>query len=449
MRNWRIWNRRGTEEKQTGKKREFRTRLMACFLILAVGLAPAVSVLATSVDDAKEEKSRLENRKQEAERTLRDLEQKKTDIVSYIKALDQKQKELEAEIDELNGEIDDANEQLAQTRTELEEAKETVAEQYDIMKRRIKYMYENGSADYLEVFLGADSMADLLNQAEYMAKIAEYDNELLGRYEESQQKVEQKEAEIERQLEELAVLAEELQVEKETNEQLAADKKEQVEQYNALIAETDSEVTKYEAAIQEQDNVIDRLIEEQKRREEEQRKKEEEERRRQEQQRQQEQQNQQNQQNQNGGSGGSSNANANANGQALLNGGLIWPMPASTRITSGFGGREEVMSGSGTYHSGVDIGVAYGSNIIAAASGTVVAAEYNWSMGNYVLIDHGSNIYTVYMHSSKLLVSAGDYVNQGDVIALVGSTGLSTGPHLHFGLKINGSYVNPLNYVSY
>ena len=148
-----------------------------------------------------------------------------------------------------------------------------------------------------------------------------------------------------------------------------------------------------------------------------------------------------------GNNGSSGNANANANGQALLNGGLIWPLPSSTRITSGFGGREEVMQGSGTFHSGVDIGTPAGNNILA--SGTVVAATYHWSMGNYVLIDHGSGIYTVYMHSSKLLVSAGDYVNQGDVIALVGSTGLSTAPHLHFGLKINGSYVNPLNYVSY
>lgn len=464
--NLRRWD-KGLAGGMDGKKRR-GARALPCLLAVALVLGvalPAVSAMqvrATEIDSAKEEKSRLENRKREAEQALQELEAKKSDIVEYIKALDQKQKELEAEIEKLNGEIAAAEELLGQTRDELEQAKETVAEQYDTMKRRIKYMYENGSSDYLEVFLGADDIVDLLNQAEYVAKIAEYDNELLERYKESQALVEQKEIQIEEQLAELAILSEELQVEKETNEKLAADKQKQVEEYNSMIAQTDEQVTQYQVAIEEQDEEIDRLIEEQKRKEEEERrrKEEEERRRKEEEERKRQEQAQQNNSGQgsggqgsggqgSGGQGSGSNANANANGQALLNGGLIWPMPASTRITSPFGGREEVMSGSGTFHSGVDIGAAYGSNIIAAAAGTVVAAEYNWSMGNYVLISHGSNIYTVYMHSSQLLVSAGDYVNQGAVIALVGSTGLSTGPHLHFGLKINGNYVNPLNYVSY
>lgn len=394
-------------------------------LTILLAMLPAATVLATSIQDAKDEKNRLENKQEELQETMKELEAKKTDIVIYIETLDQKQSELVAEIERLESEIAVAEQDLEQTRAELVVAKETVADQYDIMKKRIKYMYENGSTDYLEILLQAESMADLLNQAEYMAKIAEYDNELLDRYEESQAEVEAKEADIEQQLIDLELLVAEATMEKEANEQLTADKAEQVKKYNQLIAEAGAKIEEYDVAIARQEDLIDELIEAERRR------KEEEERKRQE------------------ALQAQQNAAANANGQKLLNGGLIWPLPSSNRITSHFGGRGEVLPGSGTYHYGVDIGTPSGNNILAAASGTVVEATYNWSMGNYVLIDHGSNIYTVYMHSSKLLVSKGDYVNQGDVIALVGSTGLSTGPHLHFGLKVNGSYVNPLNYVSY
>ncbi|MCI8626144.1 MAG: peptidoglycan DD-metalloendopeptidase family protein [Lachnospiraceae bacterium] len=446
------------------RNKGFRTVLLS-ILILVLAVLPAVTVLATSIQDAKDEKSRLEKRQEEIEEKRKELEAKKQDIVSYIKALDQEQRKLEERIAQLDVEIEAARQELEQTKMELEEAKQTVAEQYETMKKRIKYMYENGSADYIEIFLNAESIADLLNQAEYVSKIAEYDNELLERYEAAQLAVQEKEASIEEQLANLEQLSAELKLEKEANEQLAADKAEQVEQYNAMIDEANDEINQYEAEIAKQDDYIDRLIEEEQRRqEEERRRKEEEERKRQEEERRRQEEEQKNQQNQNqnqnqGGSsnsgntnnssGSNSNPNADANGQALLNGGLMWPLPSSTRITSGFGGREEVLQGSGTFHSGVDIGTPAGNNILASAAGTVVAATYHWSMGNYVLIDHGGGIYTVYMHSSKLLVSAGDYVNQGDVIALVGSTGLSTAPHLHFGLKINGSYVNPLNYVSY
>ena len=127
---------------------------------------------------------------------------------------------------------------------------------------------------------------------------------------------------------------------------------------------------------------------------------------------------------------------------------MIWPMPSSAYITSGFGYRSEVMAGSGTFHNGIDIAVNAGAPIIAAKAGRVIAAGYHYSMGNHVIIDHGNGVYTIYMHSSKLLVSVGQEVSKGQTIALVGSTGMSTGPHLHFSVKLNGQYVNPLNYVS-
>ena len=128
--------------------------------------------------------------------------------------------------------------------------------------------------------------------------------------------------------------------------------------------------------------------------------------------------------------------------------GFTWPVPASHKITSYFGYRGQPTSGASTYHQGIDIGASTGTGIVAANSGTVVTAAYSTSAGNYIMISHGNGIYTVYMHCSQLLVSKGQSVSKGEKIALVGSTGISTGPHLHFGVSVNGTYVDPLNYVN-
>ena len=127
--------------------------------------------------------------------------------------------------------------------------------------------------------------------------------------------------------------------------------------------------------------------------------------------------------------------------------GFIWPCPSSHRITSNFGPRPQPTAGASTNHKGIDIGAGYGSAIVASASGRVTTSTYSSSAGNYIVISHGNGMSTVYMHCSALYVSVGQMVSQGETIAAVGSTGYSTGNHLHFGVIKNGTYVNPLNYV--
>ncbi|MCQ2561151.1 MAG: peptidoglycan DD-metalloendopeptidase family protein, partial [Clostridia bacterium] len=127
---------------------------------------------------------------------------------------------------------------------------------------------------------------------------------------------------------------------------------------------------------------------------------------------------------------------------------MCWPAQASTKITSPFGNRIHPILKVTKFHTGIDIGAAGGTNILAANSGTVITAGWNNSYGYMVMIDHGGGIVTLYAHSKKLLVSKGDYVARGQAIALVGSTGMSTGNHLHFEVRVNGSYKNPLDYVS-
>lgn len=127
---------------------------------------------------------------------------------------------------------------------------------------------------------------------------------------------------------------------------------------------------------------------------------------------------------------------------------MMWPLPGRTYISSYFGNRSDPFTGITSYHSGIDIPAPTGTEIHAACGGEVAWAYYSSTAGNWVGIDHGNGLYTVYMHMSKILVTEGQEVQTGDVIGLVGSTGRSTGPHLHLSVRLNGDYVEPLNYVS-
>lgn len=394
---------------------------------LAALLVATISIpaMATSIQDAKNKKSSLEKEKKKIEQTIKDLEKEKGDITAYIAKLDKELNTLNDKIEKLEKDIGVVKKDLKKTKAELKEAKETEENQYITMKKRIKYMYENGSSDYIEVLLSSDDMSDLLNRTEYITKISEYDGEMLDRYQETKRKVEKKEAELKSSLEALNNLNEEIELEKDGVTKLINEKNKELSSYEAKIDESSEKADEYTEKIKIQEDVIDELIEAQLRAAEEAARRAEEER----------------QKNEagNGGSAGSGNVSAS---------GFMWPSDSSRRITSTFGYRKSPTAGASSYHQGIDIGAAAGSNVLAAADGTVTVATYQWAAGNYIMISHPNGISTVYMHNSKLLVSVGQTVKKGDVIAKVGSTGVSTGPHIHFGVRVNGAYVNPLNYVS-
>ncbi len=427
------------------RKRKIRGILIILAVIMVIGSISAPS-FANEIDQAKEEKSDLEKKKEQTELRISELEKEKDDILKYIEKLDKELNELSEEVDVLNSDIDRANVELVSAKEELELARITEENQYAIMKKRIKYMYEHGETEYLELILQSENLTDVLNQVEYMSKITEYDNNLLDKYTELKQDVIEKEDVLETKLAKLNELKEELTYEQETVERLAEDKNKELVKYDESISETQSLSAEYSSKLVEQEEVIEELLEAERLRieaerkaEEERKKKEEEERLRLEQ-----------EQAANAGNNNASQSNDNSgSSDNSFSGDFIWPVPSSGRITSTFGNRDQPTAGASTYHKGLDIGAPTGSKIIAAAGGTVTTASYNVSAGNYIMISHGDGIYTVYMHCSKLLVSVGDQVSQGEEIALVGSTGVSTGSHLHFGVSSNGSYVNPQNYVSY
>lgn len=404
-------------------------KFLAAALSFALVLATPLSAQATKsgLSDAKNKKTALEAEKKKTEQELKNLEGLKSDTTAYVKKLDSSLESIGNELSKLNDDIDAKEKQIDTTKQELSEAKETEKSQYESMKLRIKYMYEKGDSTYVDLLMEAGSLSELLSKAEYITKISSYDRQKLDEYAATKEKIAEKEKALEEEHAELLNLQNETEAKQASVEKLLAAKQTELQNYETKIASAEGQISEYAKSIEAQENQIKSIEAEIKRKEEEARKKAEEEKKK------------------------AAAANEAAQTYKTVSLGDIsftWPCPASGRITSGFGGRKSPTKGASSNHQGIDISAPTGTSIVAAAAGEVVIATYSSSAGNYVMISHGGGVYTVYMHASSLLVSQGQSVKKGQTIAKVGSTGYSTGSHLHFGVRVNGSYVNPTKYVS-
>ena len=404
-------------------------RFLAAVLSFALVLATPLSAQAakSGLSDAKSKKTALEAEKKKTEQELKNLEDLKSDTTAYVKKLDSSLESIGNELSKLGDDIDAKEKQIDTTKQELSEAKETEKSQYESMKLRIKYMYEKGDSTYVDLLMESGSLSELLSKAEYITKISSYDRQKLDEYAATKEKIAEKEKSLESEHAELLMLQDETEAKQASVEKLLAAKQTELQNYETKIASAEGQISEYAKSIAAQENQIKSIEAEIKRKEEEARKKAEEEKKK------------------------AAAANKAAQTYKTVSLGDIsftWPCPASGRITSGFGGRKSPTKGASSNHQGIDISAPTGTSIVAAAAGEVVIATYSSSAGNYVMISHGGGVYTVYMHASSLLVSQGQSVKKGQTIAKVGSTGYSTGSHLHFGVRVNGSYVNPTKYVS-
>lgn len=396
----------------------------------ALTLGTVFSSYATSkaIEDAKKKVSSMEEEKKKVESTLKELEGKKSDTAAYVKELDRNLSALAGELTKLEGDISRKEEQIEEAKAELETAKVTENRQYEDMKLRIQYMYENGQTGLLESMIQSESIAELLNRAEYASQITSYDRKMLEEYRKTRQEVALKEEALKTEHQELLTLQDSTKAKQSSVKTLMASKEAELASYETKIASAQGEIDQYNADIKAQEEHMARVEAEIRRKEEEARKAEEARRA------------EEAKKNQSSAGGDSTVKKGNTN--------FIWPCPASGRISSAFGDRSSPTEGASTNHKGIDIPAPSGSSIVAAADGKVVISTYSYSAGNYIMIDHGGGLTTVYMHCSQLLVKEGETVKQGQTIAKVGSTGYSTGPHLHFGVRFGGSYVNPSGYVS-
>lgn len=419
--------------KEKYKKNRILRSLPVLFL---AGIMMIPAYAAPSVDDAKDKKNQLENELENVEEDVAKLKEEVAGTREYLDQLDAKLAELSEQLAGVEKDLETTREELTTTQAELEEAKTTKDKQYEDMKKRIKFMYENGDTAYLEMILGAKDFTDMLNKADYVKAISEYDRNMLIQFQSTVEEIAVKEAQIQQKYSEIETLKTSVEEQKASVEALTAAKTEEMEKYSKEIAESEELKEQYEAEIDAQEALIEKLEAEAIRKAEEAaRKKAEEEAKKA-------------SQSASAGDSSSGKTDSSSGTSATTSTGWTWPCPSSRRITSEYGWRMHPTLGYKKYHNGIDIGASTGSPILAASSGTVIAASYNSSMGNYVMIDHGGGVITIYMHCSALNTSTGSQVSTGQTIAYVGSTGRSTGPHLHFGVRVNGEYTSPWNYVN-
>ncbi len=380
-------------------------------IVLLLGISMTVQASSTTpqtggnaLSDAQKELNDLKEQLKAAEGIVDDLENSRDNVKSKISKLNKTMIEISAKITELEKMLIAKNEQINETLEQLEAAQDTADKQYDDMKIRIQFMYENGQTSYLESLLTAESLSDFLNAAEYINQIQQYDREKLDEYRTTIAEIELFEQQLEDERAELESLKSDVEVEKQQVANVIAKRENELASIKSDLDEAMDEAELIAAEVQAQEEVIAEIIRVTL---------------------------------ENGGSLGDAYAGA-----------FTWPLPSSSRVTSDFGPRKSPTPGASSNHKGIDIGAPKGSDIVAAAPGKVIISRYSTSAGYYISIDHGGGLVTVYMHCSKLIAKVGDVVAGGQVIAEVGSTGYSTGPHLHFGVSLNGTYVSPWGYVS-
>lgn len=371
---------------------------------------------------ANETKSQLASGMASVQQVIGSLQTEKDNVVTYVATLDAAMEQIQDDLDAINlsiseneVQIEEAKEAIDIAEDELVEAERIRQDEYEGIKDQVKFMYLASKSTYLDILVTSENVGELLNRTRYISKIMDYDKKKLDEYaeavseadrakkvlEDSKQTLEEKQEELEGKQEEAQgkkddmtdlISAKETEIAQYSAE--IGSKEEQVKEYQQMIAQQDAEIAAIEAAIKQQQAALDE-----------------------------------------------------ANRKVYGGGQFVWPAPSYTRISDDYGMRMHPTLGVEMMHNGVDMAAPSGSPILAAADGTVIAASYSGSMGNYIMIDHGSDIISVYMHASSLGVSVGQEVSAGDRIGSVGSTGRSTGPHLHFGVRKNGSYVNPWSYL--
>ncbi len=361
------------------------------------------------ISDAKEMKKQLQSSLTDVKKIKEELEASKENLRQYVMQLDGELKTIQEKIAELKGKITEKEEEIAQTEVELEGAVQDQENQYEAMKKRIKFMYEKGDNLYMELIFASKSFGDMLNKAEYIEMLSAYDREMLDRYVETRKLIELYMEQLEADKEYLEEAKAGVEKEEASLNSLIDEKTKTIEQMSRDIETKTVAIAEYEADIAEQNETIamlEKIVAEEKARLEE------------------------------------------ANRIRYDGGMFSWPAPSYTRISDDYGNRVHPILGVNQFHNGIDLAAPGGSPILAAYNGKVVAADYSGSMGNYIMIDHGDGLYTIYMHASALYVSKGASVSKGQKIAAVGSTGRSTGNHLHFSVRLNGNYVSPWNYIS-
>lgn len=382
--------------------------ILALCLVLA-DLSPAAeAVTQADIDALKSDAKDLAQDKKNIQAQIDKLSSDISTTMERKRLLDGQISLTEQEIDNKEEEIATYEELIAQTAAELADAEAREAAQYELFCKRVRAMEEQGKVEYWSVLFRANSFSDLLGRLDVINEIMEYDQRVIDDLKTLQDITAAKKAELEGQ----KAASEEAKAELEEKKR---DLDSQRDKANALVAKLQQQKQDQEDAMDdlsaEEEQVQARIKALIKKMEEEE---------------------------------AARRAAAGQSGPTSNPGGYIWPV-SSRYVTSTVGGRESPGGIGSTNHKGTDIGrVGYNSSVYAAKAGQVIISEYSSSYGNYVVVYHGAGNTTLYAHMSSRKVSVGQQVKQGDVLGVTGSTGHSTGPHLHFEVKESNTIINPI-----
>ena len=354
-----------------------------------------------AITSSELEQRRIELREEinKAGKNLENINVQLTENLEAINNLDEQIGEYESQIESVSNNINQVEKQIRETETSLKTIQKRYNHQNELLKKRRVYMYEAGETKYLDVLLNSKSIVDFITRYYLIQEIAQYDRDFLN--------------DIKKEKDEIEKIEESLKTSKETLKEIKAEQKKlAISLENAKVVKSGyvNNLNEEEIKIQEEISIyqkeldlieLDVLM-----------------------------------------------AALESNGSQYVGGTFAWPAPGYYTITSPYGMRLHPVIKSYRNHSGMDIGAPMGSYAIAANDGVVTKSMYSNSYGNMIMIDHGGGVTTLYAHGSELIARVGDKVKRGDAIMKVGSTGWSTGPHLHFEIRINGQTIDPYPYVT-
>ena len=373
-------------------------RITAIFVALIFILTIIMPVYADEISEKQQQLEEVSRQIEAQNQKLSSVKKQEKSIMGQVQKLEKDMQKTESDLEYISGRVDFLQSSLAVTQDEIGILEAELEKQNEILNQRLVFIYEEGDISYLEVLLGAEDMQDFLIRYDLLNRILQQDRGLIAAVQEKKEALSSKKSTLENQK---AELKENQQSKKEKQKQLD----EQIDEKKVILSDVQKEKKAYQKALQELEESsrqLEAMIQQ---------------------------------------------MQSSGEPDKAGTGTFSWPVPGYKTITSDYGMRYHPILKVNKLHTGFDIGVPAGVNILAADSGTVIYSGWMGGYGQVVVIDHGSGLSTLYAHQSTILASKGAAVNKGQVIGKVGSTGWSTGPHLHFEVRKNGTPVNPHSYI--